>query len=389
MQWPKQHLVDQADEERLLIALRQENWSSGEQTREFELRFAAFCGCKHALLVVNCTAAIKLALLSAGIGPGDEVIVPGLTWPSVAIAVIECGAEPVSVDIDPATYCVTASAIEAGLTERTRAIIPTHLFCSQADMPPILELARRKGIVVIEDAAHSAGARRLGKVSGTFGDAGCISFNQKKLLACGEGGCIITDDDDLYSRAKRLRAVDPEPDSIPSHLPGTYLASEFQAAVLTSQLEKLPIRLRTMESNAELLRTLLSRCEGVHVLERLDGTALQTFYAFCFKVLGLPDVAAFRRELSETLELSVSGAYAPLDNVRILDTSNDKRYSLLGKRLRRPLPNCHRAHYAEAVRLRHNFLLAAPEAMELVADSISRLVLNHRSTTGKTHAAGV
>lgn len=379
MRWPKQHAVDKLDEMRLLAALRQENWSSGEQVSEFEQRFAAFCGCKHALLVVNCTTAIKLALLSLGVGPGDEVIVPGMTWPSVAIAVIECGAEPIPVDIDPRTYCATAGTIEAGLTERTRAIIATHLFCSQADMPPIIELAQRKQVFVIEDSAHSVGARRGGKSSGTFGIAGCFSFNQKKLLACGEGGCLVTDDDDLHVRARRLREVGSAENLLPLQLPGTHLVSEFQAALLTTQLERFPQRLREMEGNAELLRALLGRYESIQVLDRLEGTELQTFYGFCFRVKGLLDVVSFRQELSAMIESSISGAYVPLDKVHVLKTTNDRRYAHLGKGLKTPLPHCDQAHYSEAVRLRHNVLLAGPEGIELIANAVGQLVSKHRS----------
>ena len=293
----RSHLTDDLDEHLLLSTLRHDDWSNGESVAAFEQQFATFCGCKFALLVVNCTAAIKLALLGAGIKPGDEVLVPGLTWPSVAIAVMECGAEPVPVDVDPATYCLSVETIEPALSSRTRGIIPTHLFCSQVDMPPLLELAAAKNLVVIEDAAHSVGAMRYGKVTGTFGIAGCFSFNQKKLLACGEGGCLITNDESLYRTARALREVDPEAVVPPSHLPGTLMVSEFQASILSTQLAKLPTQLRVVEQSAEQLRSLLEEDDRVRVLNRLSATDLQTFYGFCFRVEGITDIFGFRHEL--------------------------------------------------------------------------------------------
>ncbi len=230
MQWPSLHSVDSDDERLILSSLRQGKWANGDCVAGFERQFAAFCGCAHALLVTNCTAALRLALLAVGAGPGDEVIIPGLIWPSVALAVIECGAEPVPVEIERKTYCISRDAIEASVTDKTRAIIVAHLFCSQADVETIIAFAKTRGLPVIEDAAHSAGARRNGRSLGSYGIAGCFSFNQKKVLACGEGGCLVTNDHDLFERVRKLRSVDPESGVQPFRMPETLMISEFQAA---------------------------------------------------------------------------------------------------------------------------------------------------------------
>lgn len=358
----------------LLSALRQDNWSNGEQVREFERRFAVFCGCKYALLVVNGTTALKLALLAAGIKPGDEVVVPGLTWPSVAIAVIECGAEPIPADIDNRTYGLSIDSVRVAITNKTRAIIPTHLFCSQTDLPPILELAHTKNIQVIEDAAHTAGARRFGQALGAFGTAGVFSFNQKKLLACGEGGCLVTNDNDLFSNAKALREVDPETELTPAGLPGTYMVSEFQAAVLLAQLEKLPDKLKHIEEQAEFLRSRLARINGIEVLARLPGTDLQTFYNFCFKAKSVDSIVWFRKALAAELSLPMGGAYLPLSETRILDTTKDPRYQHLGKKLKTQLANCMRAHFNEAVRFHHSALTADEATMGEIEMAVAKVL---------------
>lgn len=348
----KPHVIDEADERALLDALRSGEWSSAEATAQFERAFAEFCGAKHCLLVTSGTTALELALAAIGIGAGDEVIVPGMTWPSVPIAILRCGAEPVAVDIDLATFGMNADSVAAAVTPRTKAIIPTHLFSSQTDLPPILEIAATHHLTVIEDCAHSPGARRFGQVLGTFGDAAFFSFNQKKLLSCGEGGCLITNDSRIYDRALALREVIPER----AVLSGTHLTSTFQAALLTSQLATLSARLQLMQDRAELLRDLLSHSDHVQPLARLPGTDLQTYYNFCFRVLGVRDIAAFRTSLAAKLDLPMSGGYLPLSDTPAVG----------GRRLR----NCQIAHYEQAVRFRHPALRAEESEIHRIAEAI-------------------
>jgi len=372
--WPLPHLVDGDDEQRLLSVLRLDNWSNGELTREFENRFAVFCGSKHALLVNNGTAALKLTLLALGVGLGDEVIVPGMTWPSVPIAVIECGADPVPAEIDNDTYGLSLESVREAITSRTKVIIPTHLFCSQTELAPIVNLVRREGIYLIEDASHAVGAKRCARRLGSLGKAGIFSFNQKKLLACGEGGCLVTDDENLYERAKSLREIDPESRGIPSTLPATNMVSEFQSAVLLSQLEKLPSKLSLIEQRAELLRSLINGIEGVETLARPIGTELQTFYYYCFKVAGTRNISAVRNALAAELALPMSGAYRPLCDVSVVNTALDLRYPSLGTRLSKRLTNCLAAHYSEAVRFHHRALLSDESAMSDIAEAIYKVV---------------
>ena len=368
--WPAEHRVDAKDEEILLCTLRSTNWTAGGMTSAFERGFANFCGARHCLLVENGTAALKIALQAAGIRPGDEVLIPGITWPSVAAAVLDCHAAPVPIDIELDTFGITADAVEAAIQDRTRAVVPTHLFCSQTDMVAIQKLAKQRGLVLVEDCAHVPGARRFGSTLGTFGHVGVFSFNQKKLLSCGEGGCLITNDADLFERAVSLRHFDATPGGL---VPGTHLASEFQAAILIGQMRKLPETLAIMEERGERLRSLLHQIEDIEPLARLPGTNLQTFYNFCFRVRGGTDITFFRQALAAELSLKISGAYTPLADVPTLNTSADPRFRELGRHLRTTLPNCVTAHYGEAVRFRHSALMAGEDAIEAIANAVEKV----------------
>jgi dTDP-4-amino-4,6-dideoxygalactose transaminase len=368
--WAFNYEVDALDEEYLLRVLRSDIWSAGFMTTTFETEFAEFCGVKHCLLVENGTAALKIVLRAVGVEPGDEVIIPGMTWPSVAAAVLECGSTPIPVDVDLENFGLSSAAIEAALTPRTKAIIPTHLFSSQADLEPINQIALTHRLHVIEDCAHVPGARRFAHALGTFGQAGIFSFNQKKLLTCGEGGCLITNDTNLFEKAASLRHFDATPGNL---VPGTHLASEFQAAILVSQLRKLPARLAMMEERGERLRSLLQKIEGVLPLVRLSDTDRQTFYNFCFRVQNVDDITWFRRALAAELSLPISGAYVPLREVEVLKTDRDPHFRQLGRYLSTDLPNCRIAHHREAVRFRHFALMTGEKAIDDIACAVEKV----------------
>lgn len=181
-------------------------FAGGPFVAEFEKDFAAFCGCRHAIGVGNGTDALWLALLAAGVGPGHEVITVPSTFMATAEAITYCGAKPVFVDIDEASYTMDPSQLEGAITPRTKAIIPVHLFGQCADMNPILEIGRAYGINVIEDAAQAHGAEYRGRKAGSMGLAGCFSFYPgKNLGAFGEAGAVTTNDDMLAEKIRTLR----------------------------------------------------------------------------------------------------------------------------------------------------------------------------------------
>src|SRR5262245_46148931 len=178
----------------------------GPEVAAFEERFAAYCGVQHCVALNSGTSALHLALLAAGIGPGDEVITVSMTFVATTAAILYCGAKPVFVDVDPQSRTLDPKRIEAAITKRTRAILPVHLHGLVADMDPITEIARRFGLVVIEDAAQSHGAEYKGRRAGSIGDLGCFSFYPgKNLGAYGEGGAVVTSNPELARKIVLLR----------------------------------------------------------------------------------------------------------------------------------------------------------------------------------------
>lgn len=178
------------------------NYWTGEHGRAFEREFAGVCGCTHGVAVANGTVALELALRGLGVGAGDEVVVPSRTFIATASAVVVCGGLPVFADVDPDSQNLTAATIAAVLGPRTRAIIPVHMAGWPCDMPEIMELARSRGLKVIEDCAQAHGARIDGRPVGSFGDAAAFSFCQDKILTtAGEGGLLATNDDSLMNHA--------------------------------------------------------------------------------------------------------------------------------------------------------------------------------------------
>ncbi len=196
------------EEAAAVLKVLESRWlTMGAVTQAFEAEFAAYVGSKHALAVANCTAALHLACLVAGLGPGDEAIVPSLTFVATANAVRYTGATPVFADIESdQNLCISASTIEARLTEKTKAILVMHYGGYPCDMPGIMALARERGLMVIEDAAHAVGSELEGRKLGTWGSVGCYSFFSNKNLTTGEGGMLVTDDDVLAEKLRILRS---------------------------------------------------------------------------------------------------------------------------------------------------------------------------------------
>ncbi len=181
-------------------------FAGGPLVERFERDFAAYCGARSAVGVGSGTEALWLTLVAMGIGPGDEVITVPMSFVATVEAICLAGAKPVFVDIDERTYTMDPQALEAAVTPRTKAVIPVHLFGQAADMSPILEIARRRGLRVIEDAAQAHGAEYQGRRTGSLGDAGCFSFYPSKNLgAFGEGGAVVTDHEDLAAKLRMLR----------------------------------------------------------------------------------------------------------------------------------------------------------------------------------------
>jgi dTDP-4-amino-4,6-dideoxygalactose transaminase len=212
----------------------------GDEVAAFEREFAAYCGGGEAVAVNSGTSALHLALLAAGIGAGDEVITVPFTFIATIAAVQYAGATPVLVDIDPVTYTMDPSLVERAITPRTKAIMPVHLYGHPADMDPILEIARRRGVIVIEDAAQAHGAEYRGHRCGSIGDAAAFSFYPgKNLGAYGEGGALVTGSGELAARARSLRSWGEERRYEHSMKGFNYRMDGIQGAILRVKLRKL------------------------------------------------------------------------------------------------------------------------------------------------------
>ncbi|HEY8172214.1 MAG TPA: aminotransferase class I/II-fold pyridoxal phosphate-dependent enzyme, partial [Dehalococcoidia bacterium] len=216
--------------------------SLGEYITRFEDGIAGICGARHAVAVSNGTSALHLALVALGVGPGDEVIVPALTFIATANAVRYTGATPVFCDSDDETWCIDVSDIERRITSRTKAIVPVHLFGHPADVYLITGLARARGIAIIEDAAEALGTRYRGLPVGALGDAGIFSFYGNKLITTGEGGMLVTDDDAIAERARHLRdhAMHAERRYFHDEVGFNFRMTNIQAALGVAQIERFP-----------------------------------------------------------------------------------------------------------------------------------------------------
>ncbi|MCM8798301.1 MAG: DegT/DnrJ/EryC1/StrS family aminotransferase [Candidatus Omnitrophica bacterium] len=183
------------------------NWisSQGKYIKEFEEKFAKYCGCRYGISTTSGTTALHLALASLGIEKGDEVILPAFTMIATAFAVIYTGATPVLVDADKETWCMDISQIEKKITKRTKAVLPVHIYGHPCNMEPILKLARKYKLLVIEDSAEAHGAEYKGKKVGGLGDIGCFSFYANKIITTGEGGMVVTNSEEYAEKARSIR----------------------------------------------------------------------------------------------------------------------------------------------------------------------------------------
>ncbi|MBC7864148.1 MAG: DegT/DnrJ/EryC1/StrS family aminotransferase [Bacteroidia bacterium] len=236
--------------------------TQGPKVKEFEQLFAARHNVKHAIAVSNCTTALHLALLAAGVKEGDEVLLPAFTWVATANAILYCNAIPVFVDVDPVTFNIDPKRIKEKITSKTTAIIPVHLFGLCADMDAIKEAAPH--LKIVEDAACAAGSAYKGKPAGSLGDAGCFSFHPRKSVTTGEGGMITTNNEELAKYADVLRNhgasvseeqrhKGPKPYILPDFevMGFNYRMTDLQGAVGTVQIKKLDQYINERQSRAE------------------------------------------------------------------------------------------------------------------------------------------
>jgi perosamine synthetase len=269
--------------------------SAGRFIGEFETAFAAYCGARHAIAANNGTTALHLALVALGIGPGDEVIVPALTYIASANAVTYCGATPVFVDNDVRTLNIDPQSIEAAITPRTRAIMPVHVYGHPADMDPIHVIARRHNLLVIEDAAEAVGAQYRGQRIGGLSDCATFSFFGNKIITTGEGGMITTNDDDLAARMRLFRGqgMDPKRRYWFPVVGYNYRMTNICAAIGLGQLERIDHHLAARRNLAALYDERLASMRNRIILPHTEDWADHSYWMY---TILLRDEAGIERD---------------------------------------------------------------------------------------------
>lgn len=307
-QWP---IFDETDRKALLDVLESGKWWAGQGTRceEFARKFAEFHDADYGLTLTNGTHTLEIALAALGIGPGDEVIIPAYTFIATATAVLDANAVPVIVDVDPSTYCMDPDKLEQAITDSTKAVIPVHLAGNVANMKMIIEIARKHDLLVIEDCAHAHGAVWEGRRAGSIGNIGSFSFQASKTLTGGEGGILITNDEDLIeqcysvSDCGRTRRVTTYTHSYDHVRLGTNCRmTEFQAALLLSQMKRLPSQLEVRNRNALELNKSLGQIPGIRPQKRDECCTTQGYYVYMFRFDANEFAGISRDRFVETLK---------------------------------------------------------------------------------------
>jgi dTDP-4-amino-4,6-dideoxygalactose transaminase len=256
--------------------------TTGEYVENFEARFSEFLRCKYSLGVTSCTGALHMSLLALGIKNGDEVITTPMTFIATACAILEAGAKPIFVDVEADTGNLDASSIEGAITNRTKAILPVHLYGQMCDMRKIREIADKYNLNIIEDAAHCIEGERDGIKPGQLSDAACFSFYATKNITCGEGGAVVTNRKDLYERLRLLRlhgmtktAFDRSREGYKHwdmvSLGWKYNLDNIQAAILLPQMERLQKKLQKRNDLAKIYDENLSKIKGLYIPAIREG----------------------------------------------------------------------------------------------------------------------
>ena len=375
--WPQ---FDDAERQALMDVLESRVWwrTPGTRTLAFEQEFAKFHGAKHGIAVTNGTAALEVTMSALGVGPGDEVIVPDFTFVATPSAVLYAGALPVTVDVSPDTYCLDPRLTEAAITPRTKAIIAVHMGGHPADLDALGELARKKGIHLVEDSSHAHATEWKGKRIGSHGIAGTFSFQASKLMTAGEGGIIISNDDAFARQARSVHDCGRMPGEwFYSHFinGSNYRLSEWQGAVLSVQLKRLDVQTELRHQNACLLDKLLSPIPGI-TPQKLDPRCTRNgHYAYIFHVDSKEFAGASTEKLIQAMNaegIPDQASYPPIHALHVFQ-NGEYRKRLCGSQASEPhaflkakYPNTHRAAF-ETIWIPQPALLGDEEDMHEIA----------------------
>ncbi len=392
--WPEYPPYDEREEKGLLEVLHSRNWGGfpapNEWNGKFAREFAQYHDAKHGITAANGTVTLEVALKAAGIKAGDEVIVPSLTWIATAGAAVYVNAVPVFVDVKESDLTIDPQAIEDAITDRTRAIIAVHLGSSIADLDALIDIAKRHDLVLIEDCAHMHGAKWKDKGVGSWGDLSSFSFQSSKLMTAGEGGIILTNNDEYMQKCWSYVNCGRKEfgyDSFDGWVFGyNYRLTEWQAAVLHAQLQKLPELTKLRAENAAYLTKLLDEVEGIQTIKPHPNTTQTAHYMYVFKFLpeqwnGLSRDKFIEAMWSEGVELD-GAFYEPIQDRDIFRPQIDE-WPALKDRYPEGInskvahtPVAAKAAYEQTCWLHYPYLMGTKKDIEDIVEAITKIRKN-------------
>ncbi|MBB6734317.1 aminotransferase class I/II-fold pyridoxal phosphate-dependent enzyme [Cohnella zeiphila] len=375
-QWP---IYGELEERGLLEVLHSGKWGGTGRVKlqELEERFAAYHGAAYGITVANGTIGITAALMAAGVGPGDEVIMPPYTFIATATSALLFGAVPVFADVEPDTLLLDPEKVEPLITSKTKAIITVHIAGAPSDMTRLKEIAARRGLRLIEDSAQAVGARWEGQGVGAIGDLGTFSFQSSKNLNAGEGGMILTNDRELADRVWSFSNVGRVREGgwyQHERIGWNLRMTEFQAAVLLGQMTRLDEQMEKRERNGKLLTKLLGEIEGIRTLRRDPRITRHAYHLYMFKLAPEVADAVAKSEVIRRIQaegIPVSAGYVSLNrNEAVLREIE----SLTGERRVNDCPVSERACEKETLWLHQNVLLGDEEDMHDIARAVQKVL---------------
>ena len=384
--WPIWPMHDETEKTALLEVLKSGQWWFGKKVKQFEQDYAAFQGAKYAVTCTNGTTAIEMALRALGVVEGDEVIIPCYSFIATASAVVTIGAIPVFADICPDTLCLDPVDVEAKITPRTKAVIPVHVSGLIADMDRVNTIADSHGLEVLEDAAHAWGSQLAGKGAGTLGRAGTFSFQETKNITAGEGGILVTNDEEIaelcrsFTHCGRTRgSAWYDHDFLGSNLRLT----EFQAVVLSAQLRRLEQQMATRERNASLISDILSDVSAIKLPAESPRMTRRSYHMYIFRLKGNLSESrdAIVHEIAATGVPVSAGWYQPLYKNNVfrkahLGPAHGIRSPLANKGVDYTTTNCPVCEQVchDAIWIPQNILLAREDDVMSAANLIRHVV---------------
>jgi len=384
--WP---IYDDNEKKALIEVLESRKWwrTPGARTLQFEQNFATYHQAKHGIAVTNGTAALEVVMAALGIGLGDEVIVPDFTFVATASAVLFIGAMPAFVDILPDTFCIDPEKVEEVINERTKAIIAVHIAGHPADMDRLREIAKKHDLYLVEDSAHAHGAEWKGQKVGAIGDVGTFSFQQSKLMTAGEGGIIITNNDEIEKFARSIHDCGRMPGEwFYSHFiyGSNYRLSEWQGAILDQQLKRLPEQTATRTKNAAYLNEKLSEIEGItpQALDPRVTNHSQYCYIFHCDRKAFADISTERIiEAINAEGIPTQASYPPVHALDVFKSGEYKKRLHPGHveeaaaYVKREYPETVRGAW-ETIWLPHPVLLGLQEEMNQIIEVVKKIQRN-------------